>query len=599
MLNKDTINKQIMTRRTFVIGAGKLGLLFLLAGRMFSMQFIKKDEYKTLSDKNRIKVIIIPPDRGQIFDVNENIIAKNNTCFHLFLDKNVNPRFSKEISLVTEILELDDVHIKEVQKRVRNAGRRIAAVIIDCLNWKQVAIIEERRSEFKSLFVDTGFNRFYRSGTATAHIVGHLGKVRKNTKNQSLKLVGENFRVGVNGIESYYEESLRGKFGNKRIEVNARGKYVRELGNMAPTPGKDLHLNIDIALQKKALSYLSSQGCSAIVMDCTNGDVLISASAPSYNPNEFYKLSNKYWNSLINNPYKPLIDKTIRSLYPPGSIFKIITVLAALESGVDPADKIICTGGPVIKGSKYFRCARSRGHGALNMIDAVKHSCNTYIYAIARQIGADKIMETAKKLGLGAPTGVDLPGELSGFIPSKSWKKERYGTKWRTGDTLNLSIGQGDLLSTPMQLVRLIAAIASNGKLFTPRIVKGEGPPEYTQIDISPEHLGILKTALYHTMNSKGGTGYANRINYKSMRMAGKTGTAQVQSKKHTHDNLSREDIAWKSRNHAIFSGYAPFDNPKYAISIYYDHGGGGSKSATPIAKKIMLDVLSKYANKL
>jgi len=591
MLDKNIAKKQIMTRRTFIIGAGKMGLLFLLAGRMFYMQFIKKDEYKTLSDNNRIKMIVVPPKRGEIYDVNNKLVAKNITCFRLLLDKNGNPKFSSEIDLVTKILELDEDQKHEIQKRVKKGGRRIPVILLDYLEWEAIAAIEERRADFKSIFIDTGFSRFYNSGISAAHLIGYLGAPRKK-EGDILKLVDESFRVGKNGIERFYEEELRGEFGFKRIEVNAKGSYVRELGKSASSAGENLHLNIDIDLQKQVFQYLNPQGCSAIVMDCTNGAMLICASSPGFDPNQFNKLSSKYWNSLIKNPHNPLIDKTIKSLYPPGSIFKIITIIAALESGIDPKDKIICTGGPVLGGNK-FRCARRRGHGGLNMIDAIKHSCNSYIYSVAQKIGADKIIEVAKRFGFGQITGIDSPGELAGFVPTQEWKKATYGSGWRLGDTLNLAIGQGFILCTPIQLARLAAAIASDGKLFTPRIAKGE--TEYTQIDIKKEHLDILKTALYKTMNTPGGTGYFSRVNYKSMHLTGKTGTAQVQAKKNVNDNLSRDDIAWSSRNHAIFSGYVPFDNPKYAISIYYDHGGGGGRAAAPIAKKIAQDVLKKY----
>ena len=227
------------------------------------------------------------------------------------------------------------------------------------------------------------------------------------------------------------------------------------------------------------------------------------------------------------------------------------------------------------------------------MIDAIKHSCNHYVYAVAKQIGADKIIEVARRFGFGEKTGIDMPGELSGFVPSREWKQEKFGNRWSIGDTLNLAIGQGFLLSTPMQLARFMAAIASNGKLLTPKIVKGEA--EYTQIRFDKAHSDVLKTALYNTMNAPGGTGYFSRINYKSMRMAGKTGTAQVRAKKSASDNLSRSDIKWKSRNHAIFSGYAPFNAPRFAISVYYDHGGGGGRAAAPVAKQIMQLVMKKY----
>ena len=591
MLDRSSLNRQIMTRRTFVIGAGKLGLLFLLAGRMFYMQFIKKDEYRTLSDNNRIKMILLSPTRGQIFDSDGVIIAKNNTCFRLLLDKNGNPKYSEEINHLVEILELDDYQIDEIKRRMSKGGRRVAAIVIDCLDWNQVAVIEERKADFKSLFIDTGFERFYKSGLSTAHLIGYLGRPGTG-EDEPTKLADETFKVGKGGIEKFYEEHLRGEFGFKRIEVNALGKYVRELGKSASKPGNDLYLNINAELQENALKHMNAQGCSAIVMDCTNGNVIICASTPSFDPNKFSKLSNQYWNSLINDPYKPLIDKTTKSLYPPGSVFKIITALAALEAGIDPDNKIICTGAPILGGNS-FRCSRSRGHGALNMVDALKHSCNHYIYAVARQTGADKIIEVANRFGLGKPTGIDLPGEVSGFVPTKQWKLEKYGTKWGVGDTLNLSIGQGFILATPMQLACLITAIASNGKLFSPKIAVGA--PNYVQLDLQQNNLEIIKTALFNTMNTPGGTGYLSRLDYKSMHMAGKTGTAQVQAKKNASDDLSRDNIAWGSRNHAIFSGYAPFDNPKYAISIYFDHGGGGGRASAPIAKKIMQDVLLKY----
>jgi penicillin-binding protein 2 len=582
MLDKNSLDRQIMTRRTFIIGTGKLGLLFLLASRMFYMQFIKKDEYRTLSDNNRIKMILLSPIRGQIFDASGKVIAKNNSCFRLLLDKNGNPKFSEEIEHLIKILELDEYQIDEVKKRAAKGGRRAAAIVIDCLDWNQVAAVEERKADFKSLFIDIGSERFYKSGSATANIIGYLGRPSTGEYAHT-QLADETFKVGKGGIEKFYEESLRGEFGFKRIEVNALGKYVRELGKSTSKSGNDLYLNIDSELQEKALAYMSPQGCSAIVIDCKTGNVIICASTPSFDPNEFNKLSNQYWKDLINNQYKPLIDKTTKSLYPPGSVFKIITALAALEAGINPDNKVICTGDSIFGGNS-FRCNKSRGHGALNMIDALKHSCNHYIFAAARQTGADKIIEVANRFGLGQQTGIDLPGELSGFVPSQTWKKEKYGTKWGVGDTLNLSIGQGFLLSTPMQLARLITAIASDGKLFSPKIAVGN--PSHIQLDIQQSHLDIIKTALFNTMNSPGGTGYLSRVDYKSMQMAGKTGTAQVQAKKNANDDLSRDNIAWGSRNHALFAGYAPSDNPQYAILVYFDHGGGGGRAAAPIAKK-------------
>lgn len=592
MLDKSTIEGHLISRRTLIIGAGKLGLLFLLAGRMFYMQFIKKNEYKTLSDQNRIKMIIISPARGQIYDKDMQIIAKNNTCFRLLLDKNVNSSFEEEVKIIIEVLELDSDQIKEVTNRVKKAGRRVPALIIDCLSWQQVSVIEERREVLKSLFVDTGNIRFYKYGEDTVHLLGYMGKTEKSTKREGLDFVDENFRVGKNGIEKFYEDILRGEFGYKQVEINAHGKYVRELSENQPIGGDGLYLNIDAELQKNITPYLNAKGCSAIVMDCSDGSILASSSTPSYNPNNFNFLSTKYWTDLIQNPHKPLINKTIHSLYPPGSIFKLITILAALESGIDPSHMIHCNGGPAL-GVSSFRCAKRTGHGSLSMHDAIKYSCNIYMFEIARLIGPEKIIATAQKFGFGSKTGIDLPSELAGFVPTLEWKKREFNTKWSLGDTFNLSIGQGFLLCTPMQLVRFITAIATDGKLYTPKVARSKA--DYIQLNLNNDHVSFLKEAMYSTVNTLGGTGYSAKLDHNEIHLAGKTGTAQVVAKKNTDDDLSRSDIAWNRRNHAIFTGYAPSENPKYAVTVYYDHGGGGGKAAAPIAKAILEQVLEKY----
>lgn len=592
MLDKSTLEGQLISRRTFIIGAGKLGLLFLLAGRMFYMQFIKKNEYKTLSDQNRIKLVIIAPSRGQIYDKNNTLIAKNNSCFRLLLDKNINSSFKEEVKTITDILELDNDQIQEITNRVKRAGRKIPALIIDCLNWKQISVIEERKEILKSLFIDIGSTRFYKYGKDTAHLLGYMGKTDKNTKIGDLAFTDENFRIGKNGVEKFYEETLIGKFGYKQIEVNAHGNYIRELSKNQPLNGNDLYLNIDAELQKKITPYLNEKGCSAIVMDCLDGSILACSSTPSYDPNEFNFLSNKYWTQLIENPHKPLINKTIHSLYPPGSIFKLITILAALEFGIDPHHIINCNGGPLLGGNS-FRCAKQDGHGSVNMHNAIIYSCNIYIFEIAKLIGPEKIINTAQKFGFGLKTGIDLPFELAGFVPTLDWKKREFKEKWSLGDTLNLSIGQGFLLCTPMQLARFITAIATKGKLYTPKIAKSQA--DYVMLDINNDHLNFLKQALHDTVNTVNGTGYSGKLHHSTISMAGKTGTAQVIAKKNANDNLSRSDIAWNRRNHAIFTGYAPSQNPKYTISVYYDHGGGGGKAATPIAKNILQEILEKY----
>jgi penicillin-binding protein 2 len=589
MRNKASDNKDLMTRRIFCLALGKVSLLSLLIGRMFYLQFLKKDEYKILSDKNRLKTMLLSPPRGNICDSFGQKIVQNITCFRLLLDKNISPDFRQEGGIISELLELNEGQKAEFLKRVSNTGWKIAGLIIDSLTWQQVSILEERKSEIKSFFVDLGFKRHYLHPHATAHVTGYLGK--QSTKStEKLEIGDEYWRVGKTGVELYYEEQLRGKFGVKTIEVNAHGKYIRELSKTELTVGSHLHLNLNLELQSKTYQYLPEKGCSATMMDCRTGAMILYASTPSFDPNEFYKLSNEYWQNLSANPYKPLIDKCCKSLYPPGSVFKIITMLAALESNIAPDVKIFCSGKSELGGNS-FRCAKATGHGLITMQEAIKYSCNSYVFAIARKIGADKIIEVAKKLGFGQLTGIDLPGEKEGFVPSPIWKYKKYKQRWTLGDTLNMSIGQGFLLATPLQITRMMAAIANGGYLLTPSLKKQV--TNSIKLDIKEEHIKFLQIAMHDVMNKPGGTGYASRIEHNFNTIAAKTGTAQVRAKKHQNDDLNRESIAWESRNHAIFSGYGPFEDPQFAMTVYFDHGGGGGRSAAPIAKKIIMDLFN------
>ncbi len=585
----------LISRRTLILGVAKIFLLMLLVIRMFYMQFIKKDQYKTLSDKNRIKMFVKLPSRGKIIDSNQQIIANNKAYFRLLLDTTKSLNYINEINIITKILKLDREQIDEIKSKIQKYIYKKEVVLIERLNWYQVVIIEENRDKIPiAIVVETALFRYYPVGLAVAHLVGYVGRVsNEEDRKKSLFVIDSDLKVGKSGIEKYYEDKLRGKFGYKQIEVNAYGQYVRDINIVNSVAGGDINLNIDSELQQKIIHLLSDRGCSAIVMDCTDGKILIAASSPSFDPNLFNNLSRKYWNTLINDPYKPLVNKICSSLYSPGSIFKIVTALAALEAGLDPEEKIECTGQAFL--NNMFRCSSSLGHGEVNMIDALKYSCNHYIYSIIRKIGLDLVLNTASKLGLGKKTGIDLPGELSGIMPNKKWKQDHFSSKWSIGDSYNLSIGQGFLLCTSLQLVRLIAAIANNGILLTPQIGRLHNPI-HQDIAIKKENLAVIKTALYLAMNQSRGTGYSSRINYNGIEMAGKTGTVQVQSKKNINENLSSYNIDWHRRNHAVFSGFAPFNKPKYAINVFFDHGGSGGRDAAPIASKIMLEVLKKYA---
>ena len=591
--NRNTYNP-LLSRRAFLLGAGKLGLLSILASKMFYMQLINQDKYKTLSDKNRINLVILPPIRGQIYDSTGLLLATNKPCFRLLLNKNDNFKYYfDELELISKILDLSEETKNYILKKAKNATRRIPVVILDQLTWEQISLIEEQKLQFTSVFIDIGYMRSYPMSLSTSHLIGYMGQLNEQEKQVFIPGNVEDFTVGKSGVEKYYENLLRGEFGYKQMEVNAFGKCVRELSDVKALCGKDIYLNIDSTIQDKIQPYLNKQGCSAIVMDSTNGNVIILATTPYFESNNFAKLSKDYWNSLINDPYKPLINKAVQNTYPPGSVFKIITVLAALEAGIRE-DKIVnCIGGVSALGTNSFRCSSKHGHGAMNMRDAIKYSCNAYMYEIAKLIGADRIIEMAIRFGFGAKTNIDIPSEASGFVPSKQWKQDKFKSKWTLGDTLNLSLGQGFLLSTPIQLARFVTAIASNGKLFTPRIVKNE--PQFEQVQIKLEYLQIIQEAMYLAVNTQGGTAYLSRIVDKNHQLAGKTGTAQVQAKANIDDDLNRMNIAWERRNHAVFIGFAPYHNPKYSISVFVDHGGAGGRAGAPIASRIMEEILKKH----
>ncbi|MGX6959932.1 MAG: penicillin-binding protein 2 [Rickettsia endosymbiont of Pentastiridius leporinus] len=592
MLNKKILHNELISRRAFIIGIGKLGFLSLLGMRMFYLQLIKSDEYKTLSDKNRINFVVLPPARGRIYDLEGNILATNNPCYQLLIDRSINNNYLNELKIIAEILNFSEEKFNQVKQKIKASSRHTPLLIFDQLNWQQVSLIEEQKHKLTSIFIDIGYLRSYPFSSSASHLIGYLGQINEQEK-QELNINGlSDYNIGKFGIEKYHDDKLRGKFGYKKIEVNAYGKQVREISGNPSKSGNDIHLNIDAKLQEQVQQYLNPQGSSAIVMDTSNGNVLICASTPGFESNDFSKLSSDYWQSLTRDPYKPLINKVIQNSYPPGSVFKIITVLAALEAGIKPNKTVFCGGGSVL-GTNSFRCWQHQGHGNLDMLSALKHSCNTYMYELSRIIGADKILEVAREFGLGTKTGIDLSPESKGFVPSKEWKKQKLKLPWSIGDTFNLAIGQGFLGVTPIQLARFITAIASNGRLYTPRIVKND--PEFYNVNINLENIKLIQEGLYNAVNVAGGTAYYNRIVGEDRQLAGKTGTSQVQGKANAKDDLSRDSIVWERRNHALFLGFAPYHNPKYSIAVFVDHGGGGSKAAAPIARKIMSDVLDKY----
>jgi penicillin-binding protein 2 len=593
MLSNDTIQNHLITRRAFMLATGQCAALGILAGRVLYMQAIKAGEYKTLSDQNRINIVMLNPARGNIIDSHGNVIAGNRALFKIMLDKHSSKDYKSSLDNLFKILDLDQKQQDAVREKIRKYGLQSPLEIISDITWQQLAQVEENTLDLSGIYVEMGECRTYSYSQALSHVIGYTGILNKAEKQElALHNLGS-FNVGKTGVEKFYESYLRGTFGVKKMEVNAYGIHVRTISQKASIPGDMLQINIDAELQCSVYKLLPSTGGAAVVMDVDNGRLLACVSSKGFDPNKFTGgVSHEYWNELNSDPYKPLINRFANATFPPGSLFKLITVSAALASGIDPNMKVYCAGGSSALGSHYFRCWYKSGHGELDMNGALQHSCNAYMYQIAKMIGCEKILDLARTFGFGVPTGVDLPSEAAGFVPSKTWKARKFKSDWTLADSLNISIGQGALLSTPLQLVRFCGIIASEGRACIPRIV---GHDSSTTVDVDPRHLQILKKSMWDVVNTDGGTAYARRIMDSMWTMSGKTGTSQVQSKRGNID-LSTNAVPFFGRNHALFIGYIPSDAPKYAISVVIDHGGGGGSVAAPIARAIALELRKRYS---
>ena len=613
MLNKNKRGK-LFTRRTLFLAGFKSSLLFTLIGRLYYLQIVKSKEYKTFSDSNRIKDFLIPPVRGKILDRNQQILAGNKNYYRALLDPTIADNNKETIEKLSEILSLSKEEEKNILEKLKKHRSKRSLTIYNHLTWEEVAKIEVNAPRIPGITIDVGQIRFFPDGEASSHVVGYMGPVSEKEIAINPLLNHPDFKIGRSGVERELEPRLRGEAGVRRMEVNAFGLSVRELSREDSKSGEDINLTLDKRIQTFVKERMKNLSGSAVVIDIKDGSVVSFVSTPSFDPNQFTQgVKANYWKSLTRSPDRPLINKAISNQYPPGSTFKIVVALAALEDGFDPNVKIHCPGHMDL-GGRRFHCWKKEGHGKMNLNDAIMHSCNIYFYHISKNLDVDKIASMAKIFGLGEESGIILKGEKSGLIPNKEWKRQKYNRKWQKGDTFNVSIGQGYALATPIQLAVMAARIAS-GKNISPHLVtqkdithdttkineinnletitKKEVKNGFKSLDIKKAHLDLVRDGMRRVMNVAGGTAYGSKIWDEKYAMAGKTGTSQVISKeklKTSIEHMTEEQIK-RTQNHALFIGYAPLSHPRYAISVVVDHGGGGSKTAAPVAKDIMLKV--------
>ena len=596
MLNKNKKNK-IFTRRILILGGIKFALFSSLIIRLGYLQIVKSDQYKTLSDSNRIRLFLVPPIRGQILDRFGEPFAINKNYYRILFSPEPDAHPEKSITELVKILNLSEADHKKMVKKLHSTRSGNTLSLYDHLTWEQVAKAEVHAPDLPGISIHIGQIRHFPMDEVTPHAIGYLGAVSEADIHANPLLNHPDFKVGKSGIEKRFEGQLRGTAGVSKMEVNAFGLPVRQLAKRNSVSGKDITLTLDKRLQAYAGKRLADTSGSVVILDTHNGEILTMVSTPGYDPNQFtYGITTEYWNSLLDNPDKPLANKAISHQYPPGSTFKPIVALAALKQGISPSTIFHCSGS-VSLGHKKFHCWKAGGHGKLDMVGALMHSCNTYFYQVAKKIGITPIADMARLFALGVPSGIILDHEKPGLVPDSNWKLNTYHHSWQTGDTLNVAIGQGYMLTTPLQLAIMVARLAK-GTAISPTLIASEDPfVSFPDLAIDNNHLSVIQQGMKHVVNTPGGTAYGSRILDEPFTMAGKTGTSQVISRKklsHIVDHLD-EKQKHRTKNHALFVGYAPVNQPRYAISVVIEHGGGGSAAAAPVARDVLTQLYKLY----
>jgi len=603
MIGSETPDLKKLNRRSFIIMGLQGSVLGLLGGRLAWLQIAQGQRYKTLSDKNRINIKMTSPSRGEILDRSGIPLALNKKNFRVVVVPEQTDNLVSSLRALQKQVKIDEEQIQKVIKEAGRTSRFLPVEIIDNLSWDDVAKIEVNLPDLPGLSIDVGEQRFYPFRNSMSHLVGYVGRVNNVEIKQDDMLRLPGMQIGKTGIEKAYEKKMRGHSGSLEVEVNVVGREVRELNNKPSRRGQDVVLSIDAELQRIVQARLEiERSASAVIMDVHTGAIYSLASAPAFDPNIFTKgFSNAAWQDILSNPGHPLINKAISGQYPPASTFKMVTLLAALESKIIDSKLTVNCPGHYEYGGDKFHCWKRSGHGQVNLVDALAYSCDTYFYKISTDVGIDRIAEMARRLGLGSKLDFELQEERSGLMPNKDWKMGYLGETWKPGETIVASIGQGYIQSTPLQLATMTARLVNGGYAVKPWIsgsvggILSTGAQQakiWPKIDLHPWHLHLIKQGMDKAVNHKTGTAYDARVKEPQYRMGGKTGTAQVRriTKKQRDMGIQNSDLPWEQRHHALFVGYAPLSKPRYACCVVVEHGVGGSSTAAPLAHDILLE---------
>ncbi|AXI48136.1 penicillin-binding protein 2 [Sulfitobacter sp. SK012] len=593
-----------LSRRAALLGGAQLLFMGGLAARMRFLQVDQADQFRLLAEENRINIRLIPPTRGEIFDRKGMRLAQNVPSYRIVLVREDAGDVEAVLDRLAAIIAVDDETRARVLAEVKRSAPFLPVTILEDVSWDDVSRVSVNAPALPGVSPEVGLTRVYPRGSDFAHIVGRVGRVSQadldalDDPDQVLRI--PRFNIGKINVEAREEALLRGTAGTKQVEVNATGRVMRELARREGQSGADLQLTIDANLQNYVMARLGGESAAVVMIDLEKGDLAAIASAPSYDPNLFIGgISSKNYNPLLNSAYRPLVNKTVQGAYPPGSTFKMMTAMAALEDGlVGPDDTAYCPGHLEVAGRR-FHCWKRAGHGWVDLENSLKQSCDVYYYDLAVKVGIEKISAMARRFGLGIKHDLALSSVNAGLMPTMAWKRENRGEGWVVGDTVNASIGQGFMLASPIQLAVMTARIAT-GRSITPRLVKSVDGVEQPsgageKLDMNENNLRKIRRAMYEVVNNRRGTGYRSRIIADGERMAGKTGTSQVRNitaAERARGVTRNKDLPWGRRDHALFVSFAPYDKPRYAVAVLVEHGGGGSVAAAPIARDVMLQAL-------
>jgi penicillin-binding protein 2 len=591
----------LITKRVYFSGAIILFLVVVIVARVFYLTVLEHEHFTTLSKSNRVKITPIPPIRGLIYSRDGVVLAENKPMFSLEVIPEQIDDVDQLISELKKIISIEESDIKRFKKSLKKKRRFENVALRLNLNEEEVALFSVNRHRFAGVDVVAGLNRFYPLGEELVHAIGYVARIDEDDVKQ---LNASNYsgttHIGKLGIEKSYESLLHGEVGYQQVEVNAQGRVIRVLDRTAPKPGEDLHLTIDISLQRIAIDALKNKRGAIVAIDPVNGDVLTFVSSPGYDPNKFVNgIDSKSYKALLSSKDKPLINRAIQGKYPPGSTIKPFMGLVALDNGVRHLkDESWCPGWFSLKGHEHrYRDWKKQGHGHTDLHKAITQSCDVYFYKLAYDLGINRIFEGLSKFGFGKKSGIDISGEAKGLLPSREWKRKAIGQVWFPGETLIMGIGQGYALSTPLQLAKATASLANRGKVVRPRLVFHTSNSITNEVKTLPvksddkitmnnkTHWDDIIQSMRDVVHGVGGTAWRSGLNAK-YEFAGKTGTAQVigiaQDKEY-----KKEEIAEEFQDHALFIAFAPVQSPRIAVAIIVENGGGGSKTAAPIARKI------------